>query len=115
MENVYQYINRSIVSHFNYTLTIPYQLPLSRRSGGSCMRSPLIFYPASKITSLKNKVEKIRSSVRYDLIDGYGSNMFDVQRTNISSSILAYNQIWHQWTLKHDEKYQNMIKNLLII
>ena len=87
INNIYEYIRKSIIMHLNYKQTIHYQLSLRQRSGGFGLRSPKIYYIASKITSLSNKIDRMKKHFRFELYDELNMNDLDPQT-------LAYNKVF---------------------
>ena len=90
LEIIYQYINDSITAYINYHPTMEFQISMTRKRGGLGLRSPKQFYPATKITSLSNKIDKIKKFFKFDDIEDMESNIHKQIYNNKQQKYIQY-------------------------
>ena len=99
--NIYQFINKARTRHLNHSKTMPFQIPMTRKSGGLGLRSPTIFYSATKITALSDKLECIKGFFEYE-------TSMKQDQLNLNNVLLT--QQFEKTTIKYIDYEHQMIQ-----
>ena len=68
LETIYDFIKHSIVSFINHNNTINHQISMSQRMGGLGLRSPSLYYSATRLSVLYSIDNKIEQYFNFDMI-----------------------------------------------
>ena len=102
LESIYQFIKRSITAYITYTPTMEFQLHLTQRRGGLGLRNPKTFRPATRITSVFGKSDKVERYFNFSRENEFYDETLIFDNQN-------YVSIFNNTKWKFEQELQNLV------